>query len=453
MEVRTEKIRVKGNQTVQEELRFTHRGPIISRFHDVEDLAISMRWIGNDYSNELRSAYLVNRATNWDDFREAMSTFISVSQNTVYADVEGNIGLYCCAGIPIRKDGDSNTIFPGWTDEYDWQGIVPFDELPYSFNPERGHESSANNRTAENDYPYYISHWFFPPTRIDRIREMLEEKKLLSIADFKRMHSDQKSKLVESIKHTIVAELEKSDDWSAFEKQILDAFSSWDGILDKTSPEASIFENFLCWFSENLLLDEMGVELYDDFLDSGLLRNYTIQNVMKARDSHWIDDVRTPGKEETFMDIVQKSFKDTIAFFQEKLGRNMDKWQWGKIHQLTLEHPLGSVKILDWLFGLNSGPYEVGGSSHTVCPYSYPVGDPFDVTWGASHRHIYPLANWDESLTVIPTGISGIPASPFYCDQTQLYVENEYHPDYFSRDLVEKNALYRMIIIAFPAAR
>ena len=453
MEVRTEIIRVKGNLTVQEELRFTHRGPIISRFHDVEDLAISMRWIGNDYSNELRSAYLVNRATNWDDFREAMSTFISVSQNTAYADVEGNIGLYCCAGIPIRKDGDSNTIFPGWTDEYDWQGIVPFDELPYSFNPERGHESSANNRTAENDYPYYISHWFFPPTRIDRIREMLEEKKLLSIADFKRMHSDQKSKLVESIKHTIVAELEKSDDWSAFEKQILDAFSSWDGILDKTSPEASIFENFLCWFSENLLLDEMGVELYDDFLDSGLLRNYTIQNVMKARDSHWIDDVRTPGKEETFMDIVQKSFKDTIAFFQEKLGRNMDKWQWGKIHQLTLEHPLGSVKILDWLFGLNSGPYEVGGSSHTVCPYSYPVGDPFDVTWGASHRHIYPLANWDESLTVIPTGISGIPASPFYCDQTQLYVENEYHPDYFSRDLVEKNALYRMIIIAFPAAR
>jgi penicillin amidase len=446
MEVRTEKIKVTGDQTVQEELRFTHHGPIISRFHDVEDMAISMRWIGNDYSNELRSAYLVNRANNWNDFREAMSTFVSVSQNTVYADVEGNIGMYCCAGVPIRKGGDSNTIFPGWTDKYDWQGIVPFDELPHSFNPERGYESSANNRTTGDDYPHYISHWFFPPTRIDRIREMLEEKELLSVADFKRMHSDQKSKLAEGIKPAIMTELEKSENWSAFEKKILDTFSSWDGILDKTSPEASIFEKFLCLFSENLFLDEMGEELYDDFLNSGLLRNYSIQNVMIAKDSLWSDDLHTPGTEETFTDIVQKSFKDTVAALQEKFGKNMDKWQWGKIHQLTLVHPLGSVKILDWLFRFNNGPYEVGGSSHTVCPYSYSLGEPFDVTWGASHRHIYPLANWDESLTVIPTGISGIPASPFYCDQTQLYVENEYHPDYYSSDLVKKNALYQMII-------
>lgn len=446
IEVRTEEIMVSGGQTVQEELRFTHRGPIISRFHDAEDLAISMRWIGNDYSNELRSVYLVNRAGNWDEFKNAMSTFIAVSQNTVYADVDGNIGLYCCAGVPIRRGGDSNTLLPGDTDEFDWKGIVPFEELPHTFNPESGVVSSANNRTVSDDYPHYISHWFYPSTRIDRIREMLEEKELLSVADFKRMHADQKSKLVEGIKHTILAELEKSENWSDFEKQILDAFSLWDGILDKTSPEASVFDKFLCLFSENLLLDEMGAELYDDFLDSGLLREYTIQNVITARDSPWIDDVNTIDKSETFTDIVQKSFKDTVAFLQNNHGRNTDNWQWGKIHRLTLAHPLGSVKILDWLFRFNSGPYETGGSFHTVCPYSYSFSDPFDVTWGASHRHIYPLANWDESLTVIPTGISGIPASPYYCDQTRFYIANEYHPDYFSRDLVEKNARYRMTI-------
>jgi penicillin amidase len=446
IEVRAEEIKISGDKTVQEELRFTHRGPIISRFHDVDDSAISMRWIGNDYSNELRSVYLVNRAGNWDEFKDAMRTFISVSQNTVYADVDGNIGLYCCAGVPIRKDGDSNTVFPGWTDEYDWQGIIPFDELPLSINPESGSVSSANNRTTGDDYPHYISHWFFPPTRIDRIRELLEEKELLSVADFKRMHADQKSKLVEGIKPIIMTELERSENWSVFEKQILDAFSSWDGILALSSPEASVFEKFLCLFSENLLLDEMGDELYDDFLDSGLLRDYTVDNVMGARDSLWCDDINTPDKTETFTNIVQKSFKETVASLHDNHGKNTDKWQWGKIHQLTLEHPLGRLKLLDWLFGFNSGPYEVGGSSHTVCPYSYPENAPFGVTWGASHRHIYPLANWDESLTVIPTGVSGIPASPHYCDQTQLYIENEYHPDYFSRDLVEKNAKHRMII-------
>ncbi len=446
METRTEEVKISRGQTVQEELRFTHRGPIVSRFHDAGDSAISMRWIGNDYSNELRSVYLVNRADNWDDFREAMRTFISVSQNTVYADVEGNIGLYCCAGVPIRKDADSNTIFPGWTDEHDWQGIVPFDELPHSFNPESGFVSSANNRTAGENYPYYISRWFFPPTRIDRIREMLEEKELISVADFVRMQADQKSKLVEEIKPIIVAELKKSDSLDKFEKLICDMFSSWEGILAKSSPEASVFEKFLCQFAENLLRDEMGEELYDDYLDAGMLRDYTIQNVITAKDSLWSDDVNTPEIRETFTDIVQKSFKDTVKALQEVHGRNTQNWHWGKIHQLTLGHPLGNVKILNWLFRFNSGPYEVGGSSHTVSPYSYHLGKPFGVTWGASHRHIYSLANWDESLTVIPTGVSGIPASPHYCDQTQLYIANQYHPDYFSKEMVVKNANYRMVI-------
>jgi penicillin amidase len=275
---------------------------------------------------------------------------------------------------------------------------------------------------------------------------MLEDKDRLSVADFQRMHADQRSKLVEKIKPIITAELKKSKDWSAFERKILETFSSWDGILDKTSPEASVFETFLCVFTEDLLRDEMDEKLFADFLESGLLRDYTIENTMAARNSLWSDDKNTPDKKETFTDIVQKSFKASIARLQESYGRDAEKWQWGKIHHLTLSHPLGSVRILDWLFRFNSGPHEVGGSRHTVCPYAYPVRDPFDVTWGASHRHIYTLADWDESLSVLPTGVSGVPGSPHYCDQTKLYISNEYHPDYFSRDLVEKNARYQMII-------
>ncbi len=446
MEVRTEEIKISGGETIREELRFTHRGPIVSRFHDAEDLAISMRWIGNDYSNELRSVYLVNRAGNWEDFKNAMSTFISVSQNTVYADVDGNIGLYCCAGVPIRKGGDTNTLLPGETDEFDWKGIVPFEELPHSFNPENGAVSSANNRTVGDEFPFYISNWFFPSTRIDRIRQMLDEKERFSAEDFKRMQADQKSVLVASILDIVLPEMERSDLPTDLENEALRLLSAWDGVLSKTSAEASIFETFLWVFAENLMADEMGDDLYGEFLESSLLREYAIQNVMDARDSLWCDDIDTPETVETFTDIVQKSFREAIAYLRDHHGRNPDDWQWGKIHRLTLVHPMGSVKILDWLFRFNSGPYEAGGSSHTVCPYSYPLGEPFDVTWGASHRHIYTPANWDESLSVIPTGVSGIPASPHYCDQTQLYLANRYHPDYFSRDMVEKNARYTMII-------
>jgi len=446
MQVQNEEIKIKGGRAFQEELRFTHRGPIVSRFHEIDDAAISMRWIGNDYSGELRTVYLLNRAENWDEFKDAMRTFISVSQNTVYADVDGNIGLYCAAGVPIRKGGESCAILPGWTDEYDWQGMVPFEELPHSFNPENGFVSSANNKTVGVGYPYYISRWFTLPYRIDRILEMLAEKNEFSTDDFRRMQTDQKSKLVEMIRDSIISETDESEDLTDLERNSLNMLSSWDGVLVPASPEAAVFEQFLGLLLKNVFLDEMGEELYADFISSPLLYEYAVHYFFEEKGSLWCDDVGTEGVAETFASIVQKSFKDAVSALKDDFGSDHKGWQWGKLHRLTLVHPLGSVKLLNWLFKFNSGPYEAGGSYHTVCNYSYPFRDPFDVTVGASHRHIYSLDNWDESLTVIPTGISGIPASPHYCDQAKLYTENQYHSDYFSRDLVQKNAMYRMVI-------
>ena len=97
----------------------------------LDDKTITARWIGADYSNELRSIHLFNRATNWEEFRSAASTFISASQNIIYADKEGNIGLQTSGGLPIRA-GDHIMIYPGDTTLYDWTGVVPFENLPYS---------------------------------------------------------------------------------------------------------------------------------------------------------------------------------------------------------------------------------------------------------------------------------------------------------------------------------
>jgi penicillin amidase len=453
MEVRKENIQIKGGQTKTEELRFTHRGPIVSHFKKAENRAISMRWAGNDDSDELRTLYLLNRAKDWGSFTGAMKTFISVSQNTVYADVGGNIGLYCCAGVPIRKEGDRNTVLPGWTDEFDWKGFVPFEELPYSLNPESGFVSSANNKTIGEDYPFYISRWFSLPYRIDRIREMLAEKDKLSISDFKRMQADKKSKLAESLKKIFISELGASDGLNSLERQCLEMVSSWDGVLEKKSTEALLLEKFLMSFLTNLLLDELGEELFKDFLSSFILREYAVHNVMESKDSLWCDDVNTDGNRETFADIIKKSFKETVESLRIEWGENPVEWEWGKVHRLTLAHPLGSVKVLDRLFRFNRGPFEVGGSYHTVCPYTYPFGNPFAATSGASQRHIYSLADWDASLSVIPTGVSGIPASPHYCDQTEKYTQNQYHPDYTSRSLIEKNAQYKKIFFPAPVKK
>lgn len=451
MTVRTEEIGIKGKAPVRRKLRFTHRGPVISALENLDGPVVSAAWTGNADSNEVRSLYLLARARDWQDFRNAMTSFRSVSQNTVYADTGGNIGLYCCAGIPIREKGDGVAIFPGWTDDYDWKGFVPFEQQPHSYNPQRDFVASANNRTAGDDYPHYISRWFVADHRYRRIEEMLTEKTALSVDDIKRMHGDWKSKLVEDMRADLLASLGRADGLDADQQSGRQRLAAWDGVVAPQSSAAAIFEVFYLKLLTRVFADELGPDLFQRFLDRGYVMDLAMARLWKNPASAWYDDVATAGVRETRDDVVRKSFADAVQWLKQELGEEMGAWRWDRLHQLTLNHPLGSVSILDRLFDLNRGPYPAGGSFHTVSPYKYKYTDPFKVHHGASHRHIYTPDDWDASQTVIPTGVCGVPASPHYCDQTGLYMANRYHADPFSRAAVEAQRRYRMTLT--PQAR
>ncbi len=440
IEIRQEKIAIKGGDTITKEIRLTHRGPIISDFKKVKDEAISMQWTGNLYSNELRTVYLLNRAANWEDFRNALTTMTAVSQNVIYADVDGNIGLQTACGAPLRKNGNGISIYPGETDEYDWEGLLPFEELPYTYNPPQGHISSANNRTTGSEYPHYIGYWYSMSNRADRIIELLNAKDLLDIDDFKEMLADWKSKHVERYLPKLIDVLSNVNNRSANQQKALEGLQEWDMVLDRESVAATVFETFYLHFIKNIAMDEMGTELYNEFLGTKLDKEL-FDMVWRNPQSAWIDNIDTPDQE-TFEDIVMLSFNDAVEWLQQELGNNIEKWEWGKIHRLTLAHPMGSVKLLDKIFNLNRGPFAVGGSFHTVCPYSYSFKKPFDADHGASQRHIYNLGNWDNSWVIIPTGTSGIPSSKYYCDQSEMYVSNDYKNDLYSKQSIATNATY-----------
>jgi penicillin amidase len=384
----------------------------------------------------------LNRANNWSDFRDVVSTFKSVSQNVVYADVKGNIGLQCSAGVPIRA-GSGIQIYPGDSSKYDWQGLVPFEELPYEFNPERGYVSSANNKTVPDDYPYYISHWFATPSRIDRIREMLEAKEKLGIDDFKAMQSDWKSKTAEQMTKVFIESLKNQSGFNETEQAAFNKLKAWDYNLTRESQAASIFEILYRKSMENLVKDELSPELFEGMLGQKVLLENLMINLLAEGQSQWTDNVMTE-QTESFDDIVALSFNETVEELTATLGNNVDDWSWGKIHSFTLAHPLGVVDILNKALKLNRGPFEVPGSFHTVCPYSYSYKNLYETVHGASHRHIFSMANWDDSETIIPTGTSGIPASNFYLDQTELYLNNDYHPDLFSKQNVQNKARFKM---------
>jgi penicillin amidase len=442
LEIKKEVIKIRKANPVERELRFTHRGPIVSELKGIKDKAISMRWAGNDMSNEARSVYLLNRTSNWQEFKKAVRSFHALSQNIIYADVDGNIGLYCCAGVPIRKLGIG--VVPGETDEYDWKGYVPFEELPHVYNPPSGVVASANNKSAGDEYPYYVSYLFDPGYRIDRIREMLAEKERLSVEDSCRMQADVRSKLADKIMGDLLSAVKKPGDLGPAETRALVLLESWDRRLTADSAAAVLFERLFGLLQKNLIEDELGEDLGGEYIRTFAVQ-YT-ENILADKSAESVDDVRTADIRETFVDIVQKSFRQAVAALEREQGRDPEFWQWGRPHRLRVDHPMGTVRLLDRIFHLNRGPLPVGGSFHTVCPYLYPIGDGFDSRFGASHRHVYSLAEWNDSVTVIPTGESGIPASPYYCDQIKLYVENKYHNDYVSRDLIEKTAKFRMTI-------
>lgn len=444
MKVVNEKIAVKGGDTIERVNRFTHHGPVVSGFKGIENEVLTMRWTGNDYSNELRTVYLLNHADNWTDFRDALTTFQAVSQNVVYADAKGNIGLQTAGGVPVRREGNGIQPVPGDTDRFEWVGQLPFDSLPFTFNPEEGYVSSANNKTTDSAYPYYIGYWFDNSSRIDRIRQMIESKAALGSGDFMMMHGDQISLFVQKYTPGLLQVLDQEKTLSYNEQKAAKLLQEWDGHLSSSGSQAAIFESFFLHFMHAAMADELGADSYANF--TGGLMRHIFDYFWMHPGSNWLDDTQTKEKE-TFNQIVLKAFRQAVAELETKMGTDPALWEWGKLHQLTLRHPLGKVSALDKLFDFNRGPYAVGGSFHTVNPMAYNFHKPYEVVHGASQRHIFNLGNPEDSYMVVPTGISGIPASDYYCSQTTDFLNVTYSKDLFTRQAVESGEKYRTVLL------
>ncbi|NPA43909.1 MAG: penicillin acylase family protein, partial [Chlorobi bacterium] len=251
------------------------------------------------------------------------------------------------------------------------------------------------------------------------------------------MQNDQHSVLVDEKKPVIIEALQKAK-LSDLQTEALEKLKKWDNVLSKDGSEALIFEQFYKILGKNIIKDDLGDELYKVFNTT----NYMLDKIFKNKKSILCDDVNTKDKVETFDDMIIKSFKETINLLSKEYGKNIAKWRWGDAHKLELQHPLGQSKMLDLAFNLNH-TYDVGGSFHTVSPYSYGLKDNgFISKFGASHRHIYSTADWNKSQTIIPTGISDIPTSKHYCDQTDMYINGVYHNDFIDIEKIKENAVY-----------
>lgn len=189
-ETREETLRVAGSEDVEVTVRSTAHGPIVSgltpEFTEIAgaqpsaqrwsgEHALSLRWTALDAGTTAQAIFALNSAADFADFRAAAALFDVPAQNLVYADVDGNIGYQAPGRLPIRGAGDGWLPQPGWDSAYDWQGFIPFSELPVEYNPDSGIIVTANNAIVDDAYPHPLSRDWDYGDRAARIVELLEE--------------------------------------------------------------------------------------------------------------------------------------------------------------------------------------------------------------------------------------------------------------------------------------
>ena len=444
-----ENIVIKDSIPFLYDIPYTHRGPIVNTLYDIPDSqpnAVSVRWLGHVPSGEIMAFSKIARAENWEEFRNAASSFKVPGMNVVYADINGNIGYQCMTGVPVRRNGNGIAILDGTIGQNDWLGEIPFESLPASYNPSEGYLASANNKIAGDWFTYFVSNYWENPSRIRRIDQLLNSKEKFNTEDFKLMQNDLFSFHAKEIIPYILDACKTDSVFTYFPSKNASNFpyyesylflKHWDFNMAPDSRGAAIFNVFFQKLLINLYRDEMGETLFESFIKLSNVPARVTTQLLINKQSSWWDDTRTKEIENRDM-IIRRSLADAVDFLQDHFGKEPGGWTWEKLHHVTFEHPMGKQKPLNHLF--NVGPFSIGGNTTTVNNTEFHYSDPqFKVLLGASMRRIVDLSDISRPLTVLTLGQSGQPYNAHYYDQNEMWLTGRYKTCFMNENEINKS--------------
>ncbi|GAB6987739.1 penicillin acylase family protein [Nocardioides pyridinolyticus] len=443
LRTRTETIEVADGPDVELTVRATDHGPLLSDVADdiaevgkVRDdaYAVALRWTALEPSRTADAVLEMNRASTWDEFRNAAASFAVPAQNLVYADRDGHIGYQAPGRIPIRKSGNDGRLpARGWLPEDDWTGDhVPFAGLPSVLDPDEGYVVTANQAVTGPDYPYFLTDDWDRGYRSERIRDLIERRGTLSVDDMLAIQLDDQHPLA-TVLTPYLLDLDVGHGYYAGGQRRL---RDWDGRQDADSVGAAYFN--AVW--RNLLSLTFHDDLPEEIWPDGGDRWYAVvSNLLREPDSPWWDDKLTEDVTETRDDILEQALRDARDELTRRQALDPDAWTWGHLHRLELRSPtLGESGIgpVEWL--VNRGGWEVGGGASTVNATGWDAAEGYGVDSAPSMRMVVSLADWDDSRWISLTGVSGHPFNRHYTDQTDLWADGETLPWPFTQDAVEE---------------
>ncbi len=419
-------IPIKGSAPEQLTVDVTVHGPILT----MDSQTMSVWWAGNLVSQDLSVLLDVDRASNFADFRDALRAWHAPSQNFVYADDQGNIGLISAGYYPQVPAGASPWLpLPG-DGSADVQGTIPFDDIPQVYDPPTHFVFSANQREVGPSYPYYIGtalDFFDVGYRADEIWQTLSSGSNMTAADMERLQNDTRDALAAEIVPTLLANL-RGQSLSFKEQQAVAILQQWNGDMDANSAAATVwwrfwtqyvYDAFEPWWQTKAVpsSQDTNLALYQDHL-SGAMR--VLGEDLEAWTLH---APTTPalalpdGTTRTAAQLQRQAFADAVGALAQQVGPDPAQWTWGSIH--FREFP-----SLVQIAALGYGPRSASGDPWTVDAAS---GNGLTSTAGPSWRFVM---DWgaDQAYGVYPGGQSENPLSPWYENQIAAWWDGQYYP-------------------------
>ncbi|WP_211240644.1 penicillin acylase family protein [Hamadaea tsunoensis] len=432
---RQETFKIAGGASKTITVRSSSHGPLLSdvsedmRKLSTDGYAVALRWTALDPGRTADALFALNNATDWTSFRAAAAQFEVPAQNMVYADVDGNIGYQSPGKIPVRGKGDGRWPAPGWDSAYDWQGYIPFAQLPNVLNPASGYIATANQAVIGPQYqPFLTSDWSYG-YRSQRIMDMITSATGKIDLDYvQKMQFDNRN----GFAPTLIPWLQKTAPKDAADAvKLLDG---WDFQQPETSAPAAYYN--AVW---KHLLARTFDELGGDYAADGGDRWFEVVRWLLDHPSDpWWDDASTPQHEQA-ADILAAAQTDAVKELTDSQGKTPSKWAWGRMHTLTARNAtFGSSGIgpIEWLF--NNETTGVSGGDSIVNATGWTAGDGYEVDAVPSMRMIVNLANLDDSRWIQLTGNSGHAFHANYDDQYPLWRTGKTIPFHFARGSIDK---------------
>lgn len=328
----------------------------------------------------------------------------------------------------------------GWTDEHEWIGEVPFDELPQALEPETF--VTANNRIAGPEYPYFISTEWLNGQRAARIRQRLDACERVSIEDSLSIQMDVKSpEAAETVERLLALQPHTEREAAALER-----LRAWDGTLSAESVAASIYEVTQIELVRLLFAERLG-PAFGGYIGDGqteLFVNVNFTNIA-LRQVRKMLGTRINADERGY-ELLRDALRAALDRLTAQFGADMGAWQWGRLHRIEPAHVMSEIGLFLRLF--NRGSYPAGGDGDTPLQANFRPAWPIEsVTVAPSYRVVYDVGDWDQCVAVLPGGQSGHPASPHYFDQFPLWLAGEARPMPWSREAVEREAESHMRLV------